>query len=130
MYGCAERMLPLSPSELEKVRDGELDAYAVVKPPAEDTALAGTGTGGSGGGYGTSGDTLDSKSLGLASLLRRKSYAVFTPAERARLLRGLCDLAVSTSPIKEHLQVGGGGTTLGGGTISGGRGGGRGTHRV
>ncbi|CAM9991281.1 unnamed protein product, partial [Ectocarpus sp. 13 AM-2016] len=105
LYGCAERMLPLSPSELEKVRDGELDASAAVTPPAEDTALAGSGAGGSGGGYGTSGDTLDSKSLGLASLLRRKSYAVFTPAERARLLRGLCDLAVSTSPIKEHLQL-------------------------
>lgn len=98
-------MLPLSPSELEKVRAGELEASAVVKPPVEDAALAGAGAGGSGGGFGTSGDTLDSKSLGLVSLLRRKSYAVFTPAERTRLLRGLCDLAVSTGPIKEHLQV-------------------------
>ena len=105
LYGCAERMLPLSPSELEQVRAGELEAPALVNPPAEDAALAGTGAGGSGGGFGTSGETLDSKSLDLVSLLRRKSYAVFTPAERTRLLRGLCDLAVSTGPIKEHLQV-------------------------
>lgn len=106
LYACAERMLPLSPSEIERVLSGEeLDESAVISPPAEDLALAGTGAGGSGAGFGTSGDTLDSKSLGLASLLRRKSYAVFTPAERARLLRGLCDLAASTGPIKEHLQV-------------------------
>lgn len=98
-------MLPLSPSEMEKARAGELEASAVVAPPGGDAALAGTGAGGSGAGYGTSGDTLDSKSLGLASLLRSKSYAVFNPAERTRLLRGLCDLAVSTGPIKEHLQV-------------------------
>lgn len=48
---------------------------------------------------------MDSKSLELMALLRRKSYAMFTPAERMRLLRGLCDLAASTGPIKEHLQV-------------------------
>ncbi|CAM9777765.1 unnamed protein product [Scytosiphon promiscuus] len=105
LYGCAERMLPLSPSEIEKARAGELEASAVVAPPRGDATLAGTGAGGSGAGYGTSGDTLDSKSLGLASLLRSKSYAVFSPAERTRLLRGLCDLAVSTGPIKEHLQI-------------------------
>lgn len=100
-------MLPLSPSELDKVRSGELESWAAVSPPGGDAALAGAGAGagGSGGGFGTSGSTLDSKSLGLVSLLRRKSYAVFAPAERTRLLRGLCDLAVSTGPIKEHLQV-------------------------
>lgn len=99
-------MLPLSPSEIEKARAGELDVSTAVSPPAEDaSSLAGAGPGGSGKGFGTNGETLDSKSLGLASLLRRKSYAVFTPAERTRLLRGLCDLAASTGPIKEHLQV-------------------------
>lgn len=101
-------MLPLSPYELEKAKTGELEGKCVVSPPAEDVTLAGRSKGGSGAGYGTSGDTLDSKSLALASLLRSKSYAVFTPKERTRLLRGLCDMAVSTGPIKEHLQVGGG----------------------
>ena len=99
-------MLPLSPYELEKARAGGLEGECVVSPPPEDTTLAGRSKGGSGAGYGTSGDTLDSKSLALASLLRRKSYAVFSPGERTRLLRGLCDMAVSTGPIKEHLQVG------------------------
>lgn len=98
-------MLPLSPMELQKAHAASLDPAAVVSPPADDPTLAGTGIGGSGSGYGTSGDTLDSKSLTLLSLLRRKSYATFSPAERTRLLRGLCDLAVSTGPIKEHLQV-------------------------
>lgn len=95
-------MLPLSPLELEKADAGNLDAAALVSPSADDPNLAPVG---SGGGYGTSGDKLDSTSLALLLLLRRKSYATFSPAERTRLLRGLCDLAGSTGPIKEHLQA-------------------------
>lgn len=78
----------------------------MIRPPPDDPVLAGSGGArGSGAGYGTSGSTVDSKSLELMALLRRKSYAMFTPEERMRLLRGLCDLAASTGPIKEHLQV-------------------------
>lgn len=95
-------MLPLSPVELVKAGAGNLDAAALVSPPADDPGLAAVG---SGGGYGTSGDKLDATSLALLLLLRRKSYATFSPAERTRLLRGLCDLAGSTGPIKEHLQA-------------------------
>lgn len=106
LYSCSERILPLSLNEIEKVRAGTLDLSSVIRPPPDDHVLARSGGArGSGAGYGTSGSTVDSKSLELMALLRQKSYAMFTPAERMRLLRGLCDLAASTGPIKEHLQV-------------------------
>ena len=105
LYGCSERILPLSPAEIVRVHGGTLDPTSVIRPSPDDPSLAGSGHGGSGAGYGTSAGTVDTKSLELVSLLRNKSYAMFTPAERMRLLRGLCDLAASTGPIKEHLQV-------------------------
>lgn len=101
-------MLPLNGPELEKAVDGILDAEAVVCPTsAAANATSGSVSGGvvsspSGSEHGSK---LDSASLRLVSLLRSRSYATFTPAQRTRLLRGLMDLASATGPIKEHLQV-------------------------
>lgn len=103
LYSCSERMLPLNRWELEDAVSGRLDAEAVACP---STAPSSSG-GNAGGVQGASGhgNKLDSTSLRLLSLLRTRSYATFTPAQRMRLLRGLMDLASATGPIKEHLQV-------------------------
>lgn len=103
LYGCAERMLPLSPAELELAVNGKLDSSILTGTcplPSTDVSAGG----GSGGGA-TGMSRLDSTSLAIVALLRGKSYAAFTPAERTRLLRGLIDLASATWPIKDHMQA-------------------------
>lgn len=87
---------------------GKLDHSALTRASPTESSRAADGGGDSGeGGGGTGGamSRLDATTLDLAALLRGKSYSTFTPAERTRLLRGLIDLAVSTGPVKEHMQA-------------------------